>query len=146
MDTTERVWTGVGIVFILVLLLVAGFGCTAGLKSFNRYQDRQDRNQTRNQQRYDAENQVRVNNIRIGYFKQEDQITKQQAQIRFDNAVGIRRSQDEIAKTLTPRYIQFEMIDAMKAIATSGKNNSIIYVPAGQAGVPVITANAGVGK
>jgi hypothetical protein len=42
--------------------------------------------------------------------------------------------------------VQFEAIEAQKAIAASGKNNTVIYVPAGTNGTPVITQDGKAGK
>ena len=63
--------------------------------------------------------------------------TEANAQKRFAQAVGIRRAQDEIASSLTGHYLQYEAIQAQKAVATSGRNNTLIYVPSGSNGVPL---------
>jgi hypothetical protein len=61
------------------------------------------------------------------------------AQARYRESIGIKRAQDEIRKTLTPLYVQFELTQAMQQIATSGQNNSIIYIPTNPAnGLPVV--------
>lgn len=111
---------GAAIVFIVALMfLIPGYG---------RYQKRAN-----------ANNNVKVSNIEIRNQAQRVLIAKQQAQIRYQNAVGIRESQDEIAKTLTPLYVAFEMTQALQAIATSGQNNSVIYLPTNPAtGLPVV--------
>ena len=115
----------VAALFMAVVLLV---GFAAGYKSFTRYQTRAD-----------AENQVKVSAIQIQNQEQRVQIAKQHAQIRYQNSIGIREAQDEIAKTLTPLYVQFEMTQALQAIATSGKNNSVIYIPTSPtSGLPVV--------
>lgn len=128
------------ICFVVVVALLVG-SC-AGAKSYQRYQ-----------RRADAKNAVLVTHILIQKANQQAQInraqiaaTKAEAEKRFQEAIGIRRAQDEIQATLTPRYIQHESIQAQKAIATSGKNNTVIYVPAGTNGTPTITADAGSGK
>jgi flagellar basal body-associated protein FliL len=112
-----------GIFFLIALIAVAMWG----LPSYNRYQKRQD-----------AQNQVAVNHINIQSYAQQVFIAKQQAQIRLQNAIGIRKAQDEISKTLTPLYVQFEMVDALKSIATSGTNSSVIYIPSGPNGIPLV--------
>jgi hypothetical protein len=103
------------------------------LKSFERYQKRAD-----------AKNQVKVTAIQIRNQQQRVKIAKQHAQIRYQNSIGIREAQDEIAKTLTPLYVQFEMTQALQQIALSGKNNTIIYLPTDpKSGLPVVpTSNA----
>lgn len=61
------------------------------------------------------------------------------ARARYQESIGIKKSQDEIRKTLTPLYVQFELTQAMQQIATSGKNNSIIYIPTNpENGLPVV--------
>ena len=115
-------------VVALVMSIVLLVGFAAGCKSFNRYQSRAD-----------AENQVKVSAIQIQNQEQRVQIAKQHAQIRYQNSIGIREAQDEIAKTLTPLYVQFEMTQALQAIATSGQNNSVIYIPTSPtSGLPVV--------
>lgn len=94
---------------------------------------------SRYQHRADAANSVKVSAIQIRNQKQRVQIAKQKAEIRFQDSLGIRRAQDEIAKTLTPLYVQFEMVEALKAIALSGSNNSIVYIPAGANGIPLVS-------
>jgi len=94
---------------------------------------------TRYQKRANAQNQVKVSAIQIQNQEQRVKIAKQHAQIRYQNSIGIREAQDEIAKTLTPLYVQFEMTQALQAIATSGKNNSVIYIPTSPtSGLPVV--------
>lgn len=131
----NRVMLGL-LAFVLCVGLL--FGMWTGIKVISRYQARADRNQHRTQARYDANNEVAINAIRIRTFQQKVKIAQQQAQIRFVNSTGIRKSQDEIAKTLTPLYVQFEMVQALQAIAQSGRNSSVIYLPSGSAGIPLI--------
>lgn len=93
----------------------------------------------RYQSRANAHNQVRVTAIQIQNQEQRVKIAKQHAQIRFQNAIGIREAQDEIAKTLTPLYVAFEMTQALQQIATSGQNNSVIYLPTSPTnGLPLV--------
>jgi len=94
---------------------------------------------SRYQARANANNNVKVTSIEIRNQAQRVLIAKQQAQIRYQNSVGIREAQDEIRKTLTPLYVQFEMTQALQAIATSGQNNSVIYIPTSPtSGLPVV--------
>jgi hypothetical protein len=118
----------VGILLIVFLAVGGAFGC----KAYSRYQKRAD-----------ANNQVKVTAIQIRNQEQRVKIAKQHAQIRFQNAIGIREAQDEIARTLTPLYVQFEMVQALQAIASSGKNNSIVYIPAGANGIPLVSTLPG---
>ena len=108
------------IVFIAALMFL--------LPAYHRYQTRAN-----------ASNQVKVNHIVIQQQAQKVLIAKQGAQIRLQDAIGIRKAQDEISRTLTPLYVQFEMVDALKTIATSGTNNSVVYIPVGANGIPLIS-------
>lgn len=127
MNNSKIVLAGIAGVLVLVIVM---FGLAAGVKSFHRYQ-----------QRADANNAVSVSNIEIRNQEQRVQIAKQQAEIRKQTSIGIREAQDQIAKTLTPLYVQFEMTEALKAIATSGSNNSVIYFPAGAGGIPLVSTS-----
>ena len=121
----------IAIFVAIVLGLVLIFGLWAVTKSFNRYHARAD-----------ANNRVKVSNIEIRNQEQRVRIAKQKAEIRLQNAIGIRHAQDEIAKTLTPLYVQFEMTEALKAIATSGKNNTVVYIPSGANGIPLVSTTS----
>lgn len=126
-------WLVAGVVgLVLVVGLFVG-GC-AGVKSFSR-----------SQQRADANNQVKITHIKIRQAQQQADIvnaeiksTVAEANKRFQEAVGIRRAQDEISKTLTPLYIQHEAIQAEEQIAQSGRNATFVYVPSGEQGVPLV--------
>lgn len=121
-------WGKITVATVVGLSLVAAiFGFVALGKWFGRYQARAD-----------ANNRVKVTAIEIRNQAQRVHVARQQAQIRFENSKGIREAQDEIAKTLTPLYVQFEMVEALKAIAVSGANNSVVYVPAGANGIPLV--------
>jgi len=124
---------------LVALLIVVGLlvGGASGCKAWTRYQARAD-----------ANNHVKLSAIQIKNQQQRIQVTKQQAQIRYQRAVGIREAQDEIAKTLTPLYVQFEMIDALRQIAQSGSNSSVIYIPTNEKGglATIPTLRVGEGK
>jgi hypothetical protein len=69
----------------------------------------------------------------------EEQVAQSHKLPRYQNSIGIREAQDEIAKTLTPLYVAFEMTQALQAIATSGQNNSVIYLPTNPVtGLPIV--------
>jgi hypothetical protein len=119
------VFGGVGLVLFVALLMFL-------VPAYGRYQKRAD-----------AKNTVKVSAIQIRNQEQRVKIAKQQAQIRLQRAIGIRRAQDEIQSTLTPLYVQFEMVDALKSIAASGSNNSVVYIPAGANGIPLIATAKG---
>lgn len=113
-----------GVVVLIALLL----GLYMGTKAIGRYQKLQE-----------AKNRVKVSQIEIRNQQQRVLIAQQEAEIRHEQSKGVREAQDEIAKTLTPLYVQFEMVEAMKEIARSGSNSSVIFIPAGEAGIPLIT-------
>lgn len=112
-------------IFLVVGLLVLMVG---GIQTFGRYQARQD-----------AKNAVKISAIEIQNQAQRVLIAKQKAEIRQQDAIGVREAQDEIAKTLTPLYVQFEMTEALKQIAASGKNNSVVFIPSGANGIPLVS-------
>lgn len=129
-------------VIAVVGLIGIILGCMFGFKAYGRYQSRQDVQNYVTNSKVKANNQVRLNEIEIGQQMQRVKIEQQKAQIRFEKAKGIREAQDEIAQTLTPLYVQFEMTQALEDIAKSGKNSSVIYIPTGANGLP-ITATTG---
>jgi hypothetical protein len=117
-----------------VLIVGVGIALSAAVKAYKRAE-----------QRADADNKVTLAHIAIRRAQQDALITRAQivatqadADKRFAEAVGIRRAQDEISRTLTGNYLQYEAIQAQKAVATSGKNNTLIYVPSGPNGVPLV--------
>lgn len=109
-----------GVVVLVALMFL--------LPAYNRYQKRAN-----------ANNSVKVSAIEIRNQEQRVLIAKQKAEIRRQEAIGIREAQDQIAKTLTPLYVQFEMTEALKQIALSGENNSTVFIPAGAAGIPLVS-------
>lgn len=125
----------------IVVFAVIIFGGIAGCGAYKGWH--------RGQLRADAENNVKITHINIQRAQQQAKIVAAQdgiiralADQRLIKARGIKKAQDEIQSTLTPLYVQFEAIEAQKAIASSGKNNTVIYVPAGTNGTPVITQQA----
>jgi regulator of protease activity HflC (stomatin/prohibitin superfamily) len=125
---------GMASVVALVVLIGVGTGISAALKAYSRAEERAD-----------AENRVRLTHIAIRRAQQQAHITRAQieateanAEKRYQEAVGIRRAQNEISRTLSDHYLQYEAIRAQRAVATSGRNNTIIYVPSGANGVPLV--------
>lgn len=114
-------WLAAGAIAGVIALIVV---CIFGFKAVGRYQARAD-----------ANNKVKVSAILIRNQEQRVKIEQQQAQIRYVRSVGIRRAQDEIAKTLTPLYVQFEMIEALKQ-----SHAQLVYIPTDPgSGLPVVT-------
>lgn len=125
------VFTAIGILIALVLVGGGLAGCAAGVKSFQRYQKRAD-----------ANNNVKVTAIQIHNQEQRVKIAQQKAQIRFVEATGIKRAQDEISGTLTPLYVQHEMIQALRQSGAA-----TVYIPTDPAsGLPVVTTRNAGGK
>jgi len=112
------------------LMAIVGFGIVVGIMfafpAFNRYQTRAN-----------ASNEVQVNEIRIKQQEQLIQVEKQKAQIRVEEAKGIRDSQQLINATLTDQYLQHEAIEAQKTMASS-PNHTQIYIPVGNNGIPLV--------
>ena len=124
MSSNNRGWITSGVIGSVIVLVMVMFL----LPAYNRYQKRAN-----------AENTVKVSAIQIKNQEQRVKIAKQHAEIRYQNSIGIREAQDQIAKTLTPLYVQFEMTQALQSIATSGKNNTVIYLPTSPtSGLPVV--------
>jgi hypothetical protein len=119
---------------LLLFILVGGaVGLAAGCKEYNRYQVRAD-----------ASNQVKVTQIGIQNAEEQAKVvtaqiaaTKAQAEQKYQEAIGIKRAQVEINKTLTPLYVQHEAIEAQLKMADS-PNHTIIWAPSGSNGVPSV--------
>jgi hypothetical protein len=130
------------VVFIIAVIIGGIFGLLTVGKSFGR-----------SQARADAKNRVQIAHIYIQKAHEEALInyaeieaTKAAAKKRVAEAEGLAAAQKLIDNTLTPLYIQHEAIQAQEQIATSGQNNTVIYVPAGTNGTPIITQPATAGK
>lgn len=135
----KRVASVIAVVLtVLVLLTLLIVGSIWGFKTFGRTQALADAHNDAEVARISAENEQHVNSLRIAAQAQKVKITEQDAEIRKTQAQGIKAAQDEIAKTLTPLYVQFEMTEALKEIAESGKNNTVIYIPTGPNGLPIV--------
>lgn len=132
MSTSRIAITGAAVVIVLIGLFAAVLvGIAAGTKSFNRYQKRAD-----------ATNNVKVTEIQIHNQEQRVKIAQQKAEIRYVDATGIRRAQDAISQTLTPLYVQHEMIQALRE---SGATT--VYIPTDpSSGLPVVTTRNAGGK
>ena len=114
-------------VIIAALLLIGG---AAGCKEYQRYQKRAD-----------ANNRTELNAIKIHQTEQLIEVAKKEAEIRYQRSLGVKRAQKEVATTLTPLFVQYEMITALDHIASSGKNNTVVYIPAGANGVPLVSVS-----
>lgn len=133
--TVGEVVKGGILIFVSLLLITAlGVGGCAGLNSFKR-----------SQKRADAVNRTAIVKQGIKTAQQQALVTaandahvKALADQRLIEARGIRAAQDEISKTLTGPYLQHEAIQAQERTAASGRNNTIIYVPSGNNGVPLV--------
>ncbi len=88
--------------------------------------------------RANAKNQVLVNETKIKQTHQLIQVENQQAAIRVAEAHGIQKAQSIINASLTPLYLQHEAIKAQLAMA-KGKNHTVVYVPSGDVGVPLVS-------
>jgi len=127
------------VVASLLAIILFFFSLSVGFGAYGRWSKVQEAKNKAQTARIDAANQAQVNQLLINSADQQIQIHQKQAQIRLADAVGIREAQDEVSKTLTPLYVQFEMVDALKTIAESGKNNTVVYIPTGANGIPLIS-------
>lgn len=107
----------------LILIVI---GLMYGIPSYSRSQTlKNERNQTT------------VNDIQIAQTQQLVKVQTQKAQIAIEEAKGIAESQRIIQNTLTPLYIQYLAIQAQKD-QVNGQNHTIIYVPSGNNGIPLV--------
>jgi hypothetical protein len=120
-------WTvaSIGIIVMVVFLFVATM---AVYKPFARYQHRAD-----------ATNNAKVAQINLKQYDALIEAEKRKAEIKHQNAIGQRKANEEVALKLTPLFVQYEMIEALKAVATSGTNNALVYIPTGANGVPLVS-------
>lgn len=115
--------SGLG-VFVVVTILI--FGSMFGLPAYGRYQRLQN-----------ERNQTTINDIKIAQTQQLVKVAEQNKQITVVNAEGIAESQKIINGTLTSQYLQYLAIEAQKS-EVDGQNHTIIYVPSGDNGVPLV--------
>ncbi|WP_051854709.1 hypothetical protein [Streptomyces sp. NRRL B-1347] len=134
---TLLLFAGAGVA-ALALVVAMIIGSVWGFKAFNRTQRVAEAKNVVTTSRIDANNKVKLNEIKISQQAQRVKIAEQEAEVRLREARGVKAAQDEIAKTLTPEYIQYEMTKVLADIAKSGKNSSVIYIPVGPDGLPVI--------
>lgn len=123
--TENQISSVLGIIGFTIILGIV-LGLMFGVPNYNRYQKRAE-----------ASNEVSVNEIRIRQQEQLIQVEKQKAQIRVEEAKGIRDSQDLINATLTDKYLQHEAIQAQLQMAGS-PNHTQIYIPVGNNGIPLV--------
>jgi hypothetical protein len=115
----------VGLALLIAFIAVGGaFGC----KAYKRYQKRAD-----------ANNNAHVARINLIQYDALIEAEKRKAEIKHQNAIGQREANQEVAGRLTPLFVQYEMIAVLKEIAASGRNNTVIYIPSGANGVPLVS-------
>lgn len=119
------------VVSIFLIFVVLGPGCA----EYNRYQKRQD-----------AHNKVSVTKIEIQKAEEEAKVnqaqikaTEAEARKRVAEAVGIKKAQVEINKTLTPLYVQHEYVQALEKTAQS-PSHTTTFIPTGANGIPIVQA------
>ena len=138
---------GIVAVFLAIALIIGIFvGIDDGISAFNRSQNVKDAHNKAAVAIINEQNTIQVTKLEEQNQANEIQVTKQKAQIQYQQAVGVRDADQEINKTLTPLYIQYLQIQAMEDMATSGKNNTVIYIPSGAGGIPIPTVAAGAGQ
>ena len=133
----EALITTVSVCFLVIFGSALLVGGCAGMKSFMRYQKVADNKTNRQVIRANAKNRVLINETRIKQTHQLIQVERQKAAIRIQEAKGIQSAQKIINASLTPLYLQHEAIKAQMAMA-KGQNHTVVYVPAGENGVPLV--------
>jgi hypothetical protein len=124
----------VGILLRIVVLTGTGIGLSAAVRAYKRAE-----------RRANAEHLVPVIRIEIGRAQAQALVARAQvaaakadAEKQYQEAIGIRCAQGVIVRGLTPQYLQSGAIQAQKAVARSGRNNTLIYRPSGSGGVPLV--------
>jgi regulator of protease activity HflC (stomatin/prohibitin superfamily) len=125
-----------GLVVIIGLTVVTGtfIGLSAATSAYSRAQQRADAENRANLARIDIK---RANELAL-VARAQVQTSRANAEKQYQEALGTRRAQQVISSGLTPQYLQYEAIQAQKAVATSGRNNTLIYLPSGRTGVPLV--------
>lgn len=113
------------ITFILGMIILCMWGCPR----YNVYQQRKEGEAQLAKAQYNR--QVAVAEANAKY--ESATLLSQADTIR---AHGIARSNEIIGKSITEPYIQWLWVDEI-----SKTSNQIIYVPAGQMGLPILEAN-----
>lgn len=121
-------------VLALVAVILVCVLASAGCNEYNRYQKRQD-----------AANEVKVRHTEIEKAEESAKVVRAEikaqeaeADKRVAEAVGLKKSQLEIDKTLTPLYVQHEYVQAIEDAAHS-PSNTTEFIPVGQNGLPIVT-------
>lgn len=132
MNDSAVAWI-VGTVCFVLLGVFCVFGGMAGCGAVRDY--------GRTQKLKDAKNQTKIVHQQIQTAGQQAQIVHAQnarvralAEQRVIEAEGIRKSQDLIAATLTPLYVQHEAIKSQM----QAKDGDKIYIPVGPQGIPLV--------
>lgn len=91
----------------IAVLVLAGLlvGACQSVPAYNRHQQRMWFKQNRDQALKNERNKVQVNDIKIAQTEQLVKVEQQKAAIRYADAVGLKKSQVEISKSLTPRKL-----------------------------------------
>lgn len=113
-----------GVAGLIVLFLVIG----SVYQAYSRYQARAN-----------ASNKITLNDTKIRQTQQLVKVAQQTAQIEIARAKGIHTAQEIINGTLTPLYVQHEAIQAELALAKSQHADTVIYIPVGANGVPLVS-------
>ncbi len=125
MDADTAAGWMIGII-VVVVCAVFVVGMMYGIPTYNRYQ-----------KVLNAQNEIKVNEMKISQTAQLVQVEKQKAEIRVAEANGIAQSQQIINATLTDRYLQHEAIQAQLQMAGS-PNHTQIYIPVGTNGILLV--------
>jgi hypothetical protein len=130
---TVLTWS-LGVVLGALVLTGTYVGLSAAMQVYRRAE-----------QRANAENGVRLAHIAIRRAEQQGLVAradlakaKADAQEQYQKAIGVRLTQETIGRGLTRQFLQYEAIQAQKAVATSGRNNTLVYLPSGSGGVPLV--------
>lgn len=132
-QTVKNLFGGISafaaLMLVILIVIVLGYQGCGQVKDFNRHQKIKN-----------AENNVKITSINISKAQQQARIvraqiatTKARAEMKYQESIGIKRAQVEIARSLTPLYIQHEAIQAQEHGGASK-----IYIPTGANGIPLV--------
>lgn len=143
-DEVKMFGAGAGVLLLALAVLAAlVMGLMWGFKAFNRTQRVADASTTATVARIKADADVTVMTVRIRQQEQKIQVATQEAQIRAVEAEGLRKAQETQGASLNPLYVQLRQVEALEAIAKDGKNSTVVYIPAGSGGIPLVAGAAG---
>jgi hypothetical protein len=120
--TLAAILAGLFVVFLVFMVMYVAY------KPIHRYQLRAD-----------ASNKVKVTDRLVRVRQAQINVERAEAKVQEQIGRGQKLQNEQIAKKLTPLFVQYAMVKALEQIATSGKNNSLVFIPVGANGIPLVS-------